>query len=131
MTCGCGCTTEGGLGGSAAMTGWVLTEACTLPTAGQAVRIAEFDGLFTTSLLDMSREESGWLRLRLGGGADVESRARDLTAREAECCAFFDFAVGRDGGQVIVDVRVPADKELVLDGLAAQAEAVLTARGGR
>ncbi|WP_063747231.1 thioredoxin family protein [Saccharothrix sp. NRRL B-16314] len=138
--CGCGpaCGSAAGTGldeagrqtdpGTGAPIGWVSVEACTLPTADQPMRLAEFEGLFTASLLVLRREESGWLRLRLDGGADVESRARDLTAREAECCAFFDFAVDRDGDQVVVDVRVPADKEVVLDGLAAQAEAVLAAR---
>ncbi len=106
-------------------TGWVPADACTLPTAGQPLRVAEFDELFTASLLGVSRVESGWLRLRLDGGADAEGRARDLIARETACCAFFDFAVGRDGGDVIVDVRVPADRATVLDGLAAQAEAAL------
>lgn len=92
------------------------------------MRLAEFDELFTSSLLGVRREEFGRLRLRLRGGVEVEGRTRDLTAREAECCAFFDFAVDRDGDQVIVDVRVPADNEIVLDGLAAQAEAALVAR---
>lgn len=104
---------------------WVSVEACTLPVEGQQVRLAEFDALFASALRGVRREGSGWLRLSLRGGAEVEEQARELTAREAECCSFFDFAVGRDGDEVVVDVRVPADKEPVLDGLAAQAEAVL------
>ncbi|MCP2246397.1 hypothetical protein [Lentzea aerocolonigenes] len=111
-----------------AVEGWVDGLACTLPTADQPARLAEFETLFGSSLRDVRREEPGLLRLHLLGGAAVEADARDLTAREAECCSFFDFTVNRAGDAVIVDVRVPQDKEIVLDGLAAQAQAALAAR---
>lgn len=91
----------------------------------QPRRLAEFDGLFGTSLISHRRENPLCLRLRLAGGLDVESAARDLTAREAECCSFFDFRVSREDTDVVVDVRVPPDKAVVLDGLAAQAAAAL------
>ncbi|MET8845968.1 hypothetical protein [Amycolatopsis sp. NPDC004625] len=104
---------------------WTPVDACTLPTADQPRRLAEFDGLFGTSLSSLRREHPQWLRLRLAGGVDVETAARDLTAREAECCSFFDFRVSREDAEVIVDVRVPPDKAVVLDGLVAQAEAAL------
>ncbi|SDP90390.1 thioredoxin family protein [Lentzea jiangxiensis] len=120
---GCGCGPSRGSATSAPAVGWVDAEACILPTTDQPIRLAEFDALFASSLRGLRREEPGWLRLHLAGGADVEAGARDLTAREAECCSFFDFTVSREGDEVIVDVRVPSDKEFVLDGLAAQAEA--------
>ncbi|MCG8927376.1 co-chaperone YbbN [Lentzea sp. CC55] len=122
--CGCGPSCSSATGEPAI--GWVDARACTLPTDDQPMRLAEFEALFASSLREVRREESGWLRLRLGGGADVEAGARDLARRESDCCSFFDFAVGRDGDEVIVDVRVPSDKEAVLDGLAAQAEAART-----
>ncbi|MEJ3653177.1 hypothetical protein WEH80_09345 [Actinomycetes bacterium KLBMP 9759] len=105
---------------------WAPAETCTLPTAEQPTRIAEFDQLFA-SLHEAERETPGWLRLRLDGGDDVEELARDLTAREASCCSFFDFTVGRDADEVVLDVRVPDDRAAVLDGMAAQAE---SARAG-
>ncbi|MFB9905981.1 thioredoxin family protein [Allokutzneria oryzae] len=108
---------------------WVPTDACTLPTAEQPLRLAEFDVLFR-SLSGVRREEPGWLRLRLDGGeaADrVAGLARELTAKEAACCSFFAFAVAREGSEVIVDVRVPADRAVVLDGLTAQAQAARAA----
>jgi thioredoxin len=134
--CGCGpaCGSSSGAAApenaveSGTVTGWAPAEACTLPTVDQPTRIAEFDALFASSLQGLRREEPGWLRLRLRGGADVESRARDLTSRKAQCCTFFDFTVDRDDDEVTVDVRVPADKEMVLDGLSAQADAALTAQ---
>lgn len=127
-------TLTGGSGAASAGAGWVPADACTLPTSDQPMRLAEFEGLFRSSLIGVDREEPGWLRLRLRGGSEgrgtgqVESRARDLAAREAECCSFFDFTVERDGTEVVVDVGVPADKTVVLDGLSAQAQAARNAR---
>lgn len=128
---GCGCGT--GCAASPVSTvvaapvasGWVPVDACTLPTADQPMRLARFDELFRSSLTGLRRAEPGWLRLRLRGDDpdEVAGRARDLTVKEAECCSFFDFTVDRDGEDVVVDVRVPDDKVLVLDGLAAQAQA--------
>ena len=46
---------------------WVPADACTLPTAEQPLRVAEFDGLFATALRGMERGEPGWLRLNLTG----------------------------------------------------------------
>lgn len=104
---------------------WAPVDACTLPTADQPRRLEEFDGLFATSLISHRREDPLWLRLRLAGSPDVETAARDLTAREAECCSFFDFQVSREDADVVVDVRVALDKAAVLDGLVAQAAAAL------
>jgi hypothetical protein len=106
---------------------WVPVDACTLPTVDRPTRLAEFDGLFA-SLRGLRREEPGWLRLRLEGVGGVEERARAVVARESSCCAFFDFAVHREAGDVVVDVRVPDSRVAVLDGLTAQAEAAFAAR---
>lgn len=99
---------------------WVPPDACTLPTAERPLRLAEFRELFA-DLRGVTRRAPHWLRLRLAGTAGVERRARELVAREGRCCAFFAFAVHRDGGEVVLDVRVPADRAAVLDGLAARA----------
>lgn len=106
---------------------WVPADACTLPTADRPTRLAEFEGLFA-ALRGLRRAEPGWLRLRLNDDPGVEEQARDLTAREAECCSFFDFSVYREAREVVVDVRVPPARVVVLDGLTAQAEAAFAAR---
>lgn len=103
-------------------------DACTLPTAERPGRLAEFDGLFA-ALRGLGREAPDRLLLRFEDTPSVEAAARDLTAREASCCTFFDFAVQRRDGDLVVDVRVPAGREPVLDGLVARAEAVRAARG--
>lgn len=106
---------------------WVATDACTLPSADRPARLAEFEGLFE-SLRGLRRQNPRWLRLRLDDAEVVEQRARDLTAREASCCSFFIFDVHREPGEVVVDVRVPEDRVMVLDGLTAQARAVQAGR---
>ncbi len=67
---------------------WV-PESCTLPTVEQPLRVVEFDQLFTDALLGVERAAPTVLRLALEPAAD--QRARELAARESECCAFFSF----------------------------------------
>lgn len=102
-------------------TGWVPTEACTLPTAEQPLRLSEFDDLFSDALHAVERHSPTWLRLRLSDGEGVEDRARSLTAREADCCDFFDLSIHRAAHETVLDVRVPTSRAVVLDGLAEQA----------
>ena len=99
--------------GSVAERAWV-PEACTLPNADRPARVAEFDELFG-SLRELRREAPTWLRLRLDTA--LESRTRDLLARESGCCSFFDFDVHRAADELVVDIRVPADRTAVLDEL--------------
>ena len=83
---------------------WVPVEACTLPTAEQPLRVAEFDALFAV-LLAADRRGPTWLRLRLRADAGVADSTADLTARESACCSFFAFEIGTIGPEVLVDVR--------------------------
>ncbi|MGI5127245.1 hypothetical protein ACQEVB_10575 [Pseudonocardia sp. CA-107938] len=88
-----------------------------MPTAELPLRLAEFDQLFTLAQ-GVERPQPEHLRVRLSGGPGVAEQARDVTARESACCSFFDFDVHADGATVVVDVRVPANRVDVLDGLA-------------
>jgi hypothetical protein len=100
---------------------WV-PQACTLPTEQRPLRAAEFDELFAGALIGLDRAAPNRLRLVLD--ATAEPTARDLTARETECCSFFDFTFGRgEGGSLMLDITVPAAHIDVLDALAARAEA--------
>jgi hypothetical protein len=96
---------------------WV-PEACTLPTAEQPLRLAEFDALFDVALRGAERLGAQHLRLTLAGGPEVEESVRDLAAREAECCSFFTFAVTAPRpGLVRLDIEVPGEHTGVLDAL--------------
>ena len=99
--------------------GWAPVDACTLPTAEQPLREAEFDTLFATALRAVERQAPDRLRLTFDGAAEVA----DLIARESSCCSFFDFTLTATTDGQVLDVRVPAARVDVLDGLARRAAA--------
>src|SRR5215204_6057454 len=102
-----------------------ILEGCTLPTAERPLRIAEFDDLFSTALTAQTRPSPEVLRWSLDPRA--EAFARDLAARETQCCSFFAFTFAftfaSEGQTLQMDVRVPAVQTEVLDALAARAAA--------
>jgi hypothetical protein len=100
---------------------WV-PDACTLPTAEQPVRIAEFDALFATARR-AERLTPTRLRVSLAGPPDLLATTEDLTERETRCCSFFAFTVTEDHpGTVVLDVEVPPAHTDVLDALSARAD---------
>jgi hypothetical protein len=104
-----------------------MPQVCTLPTAQQPLRVAEFDTLFTAALRSVYRAEPTRLRLTLDAAPEVEATARELTGREAACCAFFAFTfTPTDDRALHLDVEVPEARIDALDGLAEKAHAALT-----
>ncbi|MEV0272697.1 hypothetical protein AB0H43_28290 [Hamadaea sp. NPDC050747] len=114
--------------------GWV-PDACTLPTAEQPLRVAEFDALFAASLRHAERRTPTRLRLTLACSTEpadaspaddsLADAVRDLAARETRCCSFFTFTVATpEPGVVRLDVEVPSGHVDVLDALEARAAAV-------
>jgi hypothetical protein len=101
---------------------WVA-EACTLPTVQRPLRLAEFDGLFTTAVRSVERVDRRQVRLELAPAAAVAARAADLLVRETECCSFFTFTLTATGGRVSLDIAVPERHVEVLDALADRAMA--------
>jgi hypothetical protein len=89
------------------------------------LRLAEFDALFANSLRGMRRLAETRLLLTLDPHA--EATARDLTARERECCSFFAFTITPAGDGLHLEVEVPAAHLAVLDGLAVRAAAARSA----
>lgn len=100
---------------------WV-PEACTLPRVDQPLRLSEFDELFATSLRGLLRVSPTLLRWSLEPAA--EDVARDLTARETECCSFFNFTFSSPGEVLMVDVEVPSAQVAVLDALETRATGI-------
>ncbi len=94
-----------------------VPDACTLPTAAQPLRQAEFATLCSTAVRHQERIGPGQLRLTLSRDADLASAVRDLADREKECCSFFEFAVTETDGVVTLDIEVPAAQTAVLDGV--------------
>jgi len=103
------------------MTAWV-PRACTLLTAEQPLRVAEFDALFATAVGPPRRPAPSRLEVVLA--AEAEQLARDLVAREAGCCSFFAFTVQPGAGGTELAVEVPAAHVAVLDAIQQRIEAV-------
>lgn len=105
--------------------GWVPS-ACTLPTAQQPLRIAEFDTFFRDVVRDVQRR--GPTRLDLTIDADAEALARDLTDRETACCSFFQFTfTGQADGRIVMTLTVPGQHADVLAALAERVTSTATA----
>jgi len=102
---------------------WVPVDGCTLPTAEQPLRVAEFDALFADALQGVRRVAPTHVVLTLAPGS--ADRARELADRESGCCWFFGFEVSERaaGAPVSLAITVPAARTDVLDGLVARAEA--------
>jgi hypothetical protein len=113
---------------------WVPVEACTLPTAAQPMRVADFDTLFTASLraVEHPADTASRARLVLAGDTDLPGRVQRLADAEAACCSFFTFTLtpldadpprdGDDAAVVALDVEVPAIHADVLAALVERAE---------
>ncbi|MGV9822604.1 hypothetical protein [Nocardia xishanensis] len=101
---------------------WV-PDACTLPTAEQPVRIAEFDRFFAESVRSSDRPARTRLDLLLD--ADAEPAGRDLAARESVCCSFFAFTFQATGDGPVMRIEVPDTQIEVLDALATRVDAAI------
>ena len=93
-----------------------IPDGCTLPTAERPLRLVEFHALFAT-LVRSDRIAAGHLRLVLSAPANS---VRDLTARETECCSFFQFTVTPAPPGAVLDIEVPPVRVSVLDAIAAR-----------
>ncbi|WP_113704165.1 hypothetical protein [Nonomuraea lactucae] len=101
---------------------WVPS-ACTLPTAEQPLRVAEFDALFADVVQAVARPDRTRLRLELVFSPDNAARAAELTGRENGCCSFFTFTLTIADGSLALEVAVPLEQVRVLDALQSRAGA--------
>jgi hypothetical protein len=90
-----------------------LPIACTLSPDGMTARLALIDALAADGLLDRTPTETG-MRVRLRDTSDIEQRTRELVAAESACCAFLDFALGREDGDLMLDISGPEDARPVI-----------------
>ncbi|MDW5329646.1 hypothetical protein [Plantactinospora sp. KLBMP9567] len=101
---------------------WV-PRACTLPTAEQPLRLAEFDELFASAVIRVESVDTSRVHLELRPEPTVAAGAAELMVRETGCCSFFTFSLTATGGQLALDVALPAGHADVLDALTARAAA--------
>lgn len=100
-----------------------LPIACTLTPDGLSARLALIEALAADGVIDSRRTETG-LRVRLRDTPRIEQRTRELIAAESRCCAFLDFTLGRDGGDLVLDITGPDEAGPVLDMLFAAESSV-------
>jgi hypothetical protein len=112
-----------GAGERVVMTTWV-PQSCTLPTAEQPLRVAEFDELFGLAVRPARRVSPTELRVHLPAGDDVAAVATSLIERETGCCSFFTFDLHRSSGETGLEVRVPESQRAVLDAMQQRVEAI-------
>jgi hypothetical protein len=91
-----------------------LPIACTLTPDGMTARLALIEALAADGLLLRTPTDTG-LRLRLRDTPEIEQRTRALVAAESECCAFLDFELRREDGELVLDIAGPADARPVID----------------
>ena len=91
-----------------------LPIACTLTPDGMTARLALIDALAADGLLDRAPTQAG-LRVRLRDTPEIEQRTRELVAAESRCCAFLDFELGRDAGDLVLDITGPEDARPVIE----------------
>jgi hypothetical protein len=91
-----------------------LPIACTLTPEGMTARFALIDALSADGLLDRTLTDGG-LCVRLRDTPDIEQRARELIAAESRCCAFLEFDLTRDGGDLVLEISGPEDARPVIE----------------
>ena len=104
-----------------AETTWLPVDSCTLPTAEQPLRVAEFDDLFDTSLRTVERHSPTRATLTFSGDETLADRVQRLAGAETACCSFFTFTftftVTEQGGRTTLVVEVPERYPSVLAAL--------------
>lgn len=107
-----------------------MPSACTLPTAEQPLRVAEFDALFAEAVQQVTRADRTRLQWDLVFAPATAARAAELAARENGCCSFFTFTLTVADGAMTLQVQVPDQHTAVLDALQRRTEsAAATAPG--
>jgi len=88
--------------------------ACTLTPDGMTARLALIDALAADGLIDRTPTQAG-LHVRLRDTPQIARRTRELIAAESRCCAFLEFTLRRDGGELVLDISGPHDARPVIE----------------
>jgi hypothetical protein len=99
----------------------LTTDACTMPTAEQPLRLAELDALFATAVRSVERRGND-VRMGMAGGDGLVEQVRDLTAHETSCCSFFTFTIDGTDQDLTLDISVTPARQEILDALAQRAQ---------
>jgi hypothetical protein len=105
---------------------WVPA-ACTLPTAEQPLRRAQFDGLFAEDVISVNQMSPLEVRFELRADSEVAARAASLAAKETGCCSFFTFGLTITDGTISMAISTAPAHATVLAAHGARAQAKLGA----
>ena len=102
---------------------WCAPEACSLPSADQPARVAEWDALFAGAVCEVS-PITGGVRFAVDRTAAGPAAVADLADRESQCCAFLAFTLVLGNGTVTLDVTSDSGHAEVVEALAGRAAAL-------
>jgi hypothetical protein len=107
--------------------------ACALGQEALVERQQRWQALAARAGLDIVSSDSG-ARLIFRADRSVEMELRELGALERECCAFADWSVRSDDGEVVLDVRGESDEAIaavqgMFRGLRANSTAIWASPG--
>ncbi|HUA43079.1 MAG TPA: hypothetical protein VMA32_16000 [Streptosporangiaceae bacterium] len=94
---------------------------CTLATADQMTRGAEFGQLFADMVLRTEQPAPTRLRLELRRDPAAARRAAELAVAETECCSFFTFTLTAAADRLMLEIAVPDAHQPALAALAGRA----------
>lgn len=104
-----------------------IEDFCTLPSAAQPMRLMEFVELFRRQVISPHRIGPHRLEFSFANDDGLYAQMSDLVARESACCSFFESTIeGLDQDHLVLQVRVPANRDDVLDALADHAIAAIS-----
>lgn len=104
-----------------------VAPACSLSQRDLGSRRARWLDLAESALREQTPTATG-VCLRFGDLAGVEAELRDLAASERECCAFADWSVRRENGNLVLRVSAEGD---AIAAVHAMFEQPTSARAGR
>ena len=88
--------------------------ACTLSPQGMTARLELIDALAADGVLERASTEDG-IRVRLRDTPDIARRTREFIAAESRCCPFLEFRLGRQDGDLVLDIDGPSDARPVIE----------------
>ncbi len=80
---------------------------CTLASADQLARAAEFDQLFAEMVVRTERPAPTRLQLELRRDPAAVRRAAELAFAETACCSFFTFTLTATADRLVLEIAVP------------------------
>jgi hypothetical protein len=90
--------------------------ACALTSAGLAAQGKRWEQLMARAMTERAMTAYG-LRISFRPEPGAEEALRTLVAVENECCPWATWAVEKDAGKIVLDVRSTAEGIAVLQGM--------------